>query len=463
MNVLPAVSFDADLIRRYDRPGPRYTSYPTAVQFRPDFGASDYVAAVEASRAAGAQPLSLYIHIPFCTSPCFYCACSRIITRSREKAERYLERLRREIEMQGALFGAERTVEQLHFGGGTPTFLDPGQLGRLMEHLARHFPLTSSPEREYSIEIDPRSVGTDAPARLAALGFNRMSLGVQDFDPEVQRAVNRIQPVTQTLRLIESARAAGFGSISLDLIYGLPLQTPERFARTLDTVIAACPDRLSVYAYAHMPHLFKPQRRIRADDLPGPETRLALLALTIEKLTSAGYVYIGMDHFALPQDELVRAQREGTLQRNFQGYSTRAYCDLVGLGVTSIGRIGDVYAQNCKKLEDYYAAVDAGRLPIQRGIALDFDDRVRRAVIQELMCHAVVDRDAIGTRFGIDFDDYFRTELERLRSLERDGLVEAGPQRIALTAAGRLLMRNVAMVFDAYLPPPTAQVHSRAI
>ncbi len=460
-----SVRFDSDLVRRYDSFGPRYTSYPTAVQFHTGFDAEAYVHAARASNAASPpRPLSLYVHIPFCSSPCFYCGCNKIITRSIERADDYLTRLGREIELQGELFDRVRTAEQLHFGGGTPTFLTDAQTERLLEQLGRHFSLTTDSSREYSIEIDPRTVDLNGLERLAGLGFNRISLGVQDFDPEVQKAVNRIQSVDDTLRLITEAGRFGFVSVSVDLIYGLPLQTLERFARTLDTVIAARPNRLAVYGYAHMPHLFKPQKRIKEEQLPKAEGRLQLLGLTIEKLTSAGYVYIGMDHFALPTDELVRAQNQGHLHRNFQGYSTRAHCDLIGLGVSSIGKIGDAYAQNAKTLSEYYAALDQGRLPVQRGVELNADDRLRREVIQQLMCHGVVDRPAIGARFGIDFDRYFARELDRLDDMVADGLVEVTSERITLTPAGRLLMRNVAMVFDTYLPPARATpVHSRAI
>lgn len=459
-----AVRFDPDLVRRYDCHGPRYTSYPTALQFHPRFDAEAYRCAAAASRGDPPRPLSLYVHVPFCASPCFYCGCNRVITRSPEKAERYLGWLGREIAMQGELFGRSRPVEQLHLGGGTPTFLSMPQLAGLMQQLVRHFGVDARREREYSLEIDPRTVRPEALAELAALGFNRLSLGVQDFDPEVQRAVNRIQSAAETLHLIGRARAAGFESIGVDLIYGLPLQTPARFARTLDAVIAARPDRLAVYAYAHMPQLFKAQRRIRAEQLPSAETRLALLGLTIEMLTAAGYVFIGMDHFALPGDELVRAQTERTLQRNFQGYSTRAHCDLVGLGVSAIGRVGAAYVQNCKSLPEYAAAIEAGSLPVQRGLVLDAADRLRGAVIQEIMCHGRVDRDAIGRRFGVDFDACFAAELQRLHALEADGLVRLAGREILVTSAGRLLLRHVAMVFDAYLSrPAAAQAFSKAI
>jgi oxygen-independent coproporphyrinogen III oxidase len=459
-----AVLFDADLIRRCDCAGPRYTSYPTAVQFTTAFGEAAYREVALASNApATARPLSLYVHVPFCASPCFYCGCNRIITRSRDRAQAYLARLNREIELQAALFDRSRSVGQLHFGGGTPTFLQTSELAALMEHLGRHFSMFDTAGREYSIEIDPRTVTADSVHELAAMGFNRMSLGVQDFDPNVQSAVNRIQPEAETLRVVDAARNAGVQSLSFDLIYGLPRQTLASFERTLAAVVKARPDRLAVYAYAHMPRMFKAQRRIKTEELPSPELRLQLLGLTVSMLTAAGYVYIGMDHFALPTDELVRAKRERSLQRNFQGYSTRAEHDLVGLGVSAIGKIGDTYSQNFKTLPEYYSALDSGRLPVQRGVRLTQDDLIRRAVIQELMCHELVDCAAIGQRFGIDFKRYFSTELERLQELQALGLTYVHNGCIGVTQAGRLLMRTVAMVFDAYLAPRAGELYSKVI
>jgi oxygen-independent coproporphyrinogen-3 oxidase len=459
------LQLDAELIARYDCAGPRYTSYPTALQFHGGFDEVAYRHAAWESEGHRAQePISLYVHVPFCASPCFYCGCNRIITRSPERAEAYLHRLHREVEMQGALFGRQRCVEQLHFGGGTPTFLSQDQLALLMRRIGASFALTPGAQREYSIEIDPRTVTPERVRNLADLGFNRMSLGVQDFDPRVQRAVNRLQSVEQTLEVMQAARACGFGSIAIDLIYGLPKQTGAGFTRTLDTVIAARPDRLAVYGYAHMPQVFKAQRRLSAQDLPSPPQRLELLRLTIEALTGAGYDYIGMDHFALPTDELVEARKSGTLQRNFQGYSTRARCDLVGLGVSAIGSIGRSYAQNARTLPEYYAAIDAGHLPIRRGLTLDADDLIRRAVIQELMCQEAVGFAQMNTRFGIDFERYFAAELWRLEALAADGLVALGGDAVRLMAKGRLLMRNVAMVFDAYLGRAAAPAAcSRAI
>ena len=457
--------FDPELIRRYDCHGPRYTSYPTAVQFHTGFDEAAYRQAARESDGNDARrPISLYVHIPFCASPCFYCACNRIITRSTDKAQAYLARLHREIEMQAELFSAARAVRQLHFGGGTPTFLTQSQLAALLAQLGQRFSLTDCADREYSIEIDPRTVTRESIRFLAQLGFNRVSFGVQDLDPAVQLAVNRIQSIEQTLGVIDAARSAGIGSISVDLIYGLPKQTRAGFARTLQSVLAARPDRLAVYAYAHLPKVFKAQRRLRAQDLPSSEARLELLGLTIETLTGAGYEYVGMDHFALPDDELVLAKRHRTLHRNFQGYATRAHCDLVGLGVSAIGSIGATYAQNFKSLPDYSAAVDQRRLPIQRGIKLTRDDIVRRAVIQELMCHEHVDFAQMSRELGIDFERYFEAELGKLRLLARDGLVELTAGAVSVTGAGKLLMRNLAMTFDAHLQgQATAPVYSRAI
>ena len=460
--------FDADLVRRYDRPGPRYTSYPTAIDFHTGFGPDDYRAAAAASnRASDARALSLYVHVPFCRSPCFYCGCNKVITRDHGKARDYLAHLDTEIDLQGALFDRDRTVRQLHFGGGTPTFLDDDELATLLGHLGRAFTLTDAAEREYSIEIDPRTVDAARLARLTAMGFNRVSLGIQDFDPEVQRAVNRVQAAEETLELIAAARRLGIGSLSVDLIYGLPRQTPESFARTLDRLIEARPERLAVYSYAHLPQLFKPQRQIHDHELPSAEDKLALLGLTIERLGQAGYVYIGLDHFALADDELVRAQAAGTLQRNFQGYSTHADTDLVALGVSAISKVGDSYAQNAKTLGTYYRHLEAGQLPIERGIALDAEDRLRRAVIQHLMCATHLDFGDIERAFGIDFEQHFAAELERLGPLLADGLAVRDGAGLRVTERGRLLLRHLAMAFDGRLAASQALSpgarHSRVI
>lgn len=456
------VYFDPALMARYDVAAPRYTSYPTAPQFRADFGESALREVIRRSNEEPIpRPLSLYVHVPFCMSPCFYCGCNRVITRGIGKADRYLEYLYHEIELLAPLIAGDRSVRQLHLGGGTPNFLDLPRMTELMEWLAAHFHFNPAHDREYGIEIDPRFADGDYVRGLRELGFNRISVGVQDFDPVVQRAVNRIQSIASTREVLEAARGAGFVSANVDLIYGLPCQTMAGFGRTLDEVVALAPDRVAVYGYAHLPHLFKAQRQIDVVDLPGAATRLALFGSALERLSSAGYVYIGMDHFARPDDELVQAQRSGTLQRNFQGYSTHGGCDIVGLGVSAIGRIGDSYSQNARDLPGYYMALDNDRLPVTRGIALDADDVIRRAAINELMCHGVLDMQAFAERHGIVFPDYFAAELKRLRQLEIDGLVELGAQVLRVTARGRLLLRNVAVCFDAYVEreTPTSQPH----
>ncbi len=444
--------FDEALIRRYDKAGPRYTSYPTAVQFSEDFTVQDYrQAAARSNEAPIPRPLSLYFHIPFCATLCFYCACNKFVTKRREKAVEYLDRLYREIEMQSGLFDGDRLVKQLHLGGGTPTFLTAEQIADLMEKVGRHFRLRADERRDFSIEVDPRTVDPEYLQALWETGFNRISLGVQDFDPEVQKAVHRIQSREETLELIGTARKIGFRSINTDLMYGLPLQTLESFSATLDTTIEALPDRISLFNYAHLPDRFPPQQRIIADQLPSPDEKLAILQLSVDKLNEAGYVYIGMDHFARPDDELNLARHDGTLYRNFQGYSTHADCDLVGIGVTSIGQVNDSYAQNLRTIDDYYAAIDAGDLATFKGYTLDEDDRIRRKVIESIMCYGRADFDAIGEQFGIDFRDYFRNELAALETMEEDGLVARGDDAITVLPAGRLLLRNICMTFDRYL------------
>jgi oxygen-independent coproporphyrinogen-3 oxidase len=459
------VRFDQDLIQRYDVTGPRYTSYPTAVQFHEGFDHVAYERFVAASNAELIpQPLSLYLHMPFCHSLCYYCACTKKITRHPEHGVAYLRALHREIEMQGALFDDDREVLQLHLGGGTPTFHTDEQLKALIAHLGEHFCLLDSDRREYSIELDPRTVDPDRLQTLWDLGFNRVSLGVQDFDQEVQKAVNRIQGVDETLGLITRAHEMGFESVSVDLIYGLPLQTPEKFGRTLEQVVEARPDRLSVYNYAHLPHLFRAQRMIDQEQIPTPATKLELMELTINRLTELGYVYIGMDHFALPDDELTVAQRTGQLQRNFQGYSTHNECDIVGLGVSSIGRIGDCYSQNLKTIPAYQNAVNAGDLPVWRGLALSTEDRLRRAIIESIMCHGELKFDDYEHRFGIDFLEHFASEMNVIEAQAKDGLLELDSHGFTVTPAGRLLLRNVAMAFDEYLNRSAkAQKFSRVI
>ena len=442
---------DWSLLRRYDRPAPRYTSYPAAPQFSSDFGER---ALREAARESNGdpipRPLSLYVHVPFCTSPCFYCGCNRIITRDRSRAGPYLAALYREIDLTAALFDRDREVIQLHFGGGTPNFLSTAELRDAVETLQSHFHFRDR-ERDLSIELDPRTVEAGAVADLAAIGFTRASLGVQDFDPAVQKAVNRVQTVDETVAIIDACRRHGFRSVNIDLIYGLPEQTPEGFATTLDTVIAARPDRLAVYGYAHLPQIFPAQRRISRMSVPGPEAKLTLLQLAIEKLEGAGYVYIGMDHFALPDDELAMAQARGSLHRNFMGYTTHADTDLVGVGVSAISHVGATYSQNPRDLKAWQAAIDEGRLPVFRGMRLCEDDQLRADVIQSLMCQAEVPLSSLERRYGITFGTYFRDALARLQPMVEDGLVEVGAKRIAVTSQGRFFLRNIAMCFDAYI------------
>ncbi len=444
------VCFDQKLISRYGGRGPRYTSYPTALQFDESLTVDDYKRAASISNDSH-RPLSLYVHIPFCKSLCYYCACNKIITRNAERVDKYLGYLYREIELQAELFDDDRVVEQLHFGGGTPTYLSIEQLCDLMTHIAGSFKLDHSDQREFSIEVDPRTVDATTIKVLADLGFNRLSLGIQDFDPDVQRAINRIQKAEDVSALLDQSRSAGFNSISFDLIYGLPHQTVESFDSTLDKVIAMRPDRLAVYNYAHLPARFKGQRMIKDGDIPLPETRLQILDHTISKLTDAGYIYIGMDHFALPDDELVRAQNNNTLQRNFQGYSTHRECDLVALGVSAIGHIGNTYAQNTTTTMEYEAMLDAGNLAIKHGIEVDADDQLRAKVIQDLMCHDQLVFADFGATNKINFAEYFATELTRLEPLADDGLILLGPKGIQITTKGRLLLRSIAMTFDRYL------------
>ena len=444
----PPVHFDARLLERYDVNGPRYTSYPSALQFRDDFGADDYARAAAQSKRTG-KPISLYLHVPFCDTVCFYCACTKIVTNNRAHADAYVARLHAEIARQASLLGAGRTLAQMHWGGGTPTFLTLEQIASLIDAISRQFVMTHDDSAEYAVEIDPRSAGPASIRALRALGFNRLSIGVQDFDPRVQEAIHRVQPRALVEAALDAARGCGFKSVNFDLIYGLPHQTAESFSRTLDAVIDMAPERLSVFSYAHLPEQFKMQRCL-PDALPDGPQKLALLQTIIARLSAAGYVYIGMDHFARPDDELALAQTAGTLHRNFQGYSTRADCDLVGIGMSAIGRIGDSYAQNAKTLKTYYDAIDAGGLAIARGVQLDEDDRVRRGVISRLMCHMSLDFGAIEREYGVDFVSYFASELGTLTDLAADGLVAVDARGIRVLPAGRLLVRVVAQVFDGY-------------
>ena len=456
------IVFDLELIKRYDKSGPRYTSYPTAVQFHEGFSEADYKSWAQKSNASG-RPLSLYFHIPFCDTVCFYCGCNKVVTKDRSKASPYLEHLHREIELQAELFDDSRIVNQLHWGGGTPTFISHDEMRALMAKTRECFTLHDDDTGEYSIEIDPREVTQETIGLLRELGFNRMSLGVQDFDPAVQKAVNRIQSEDETLGALQAARDEGFKSISIDLIYGLPKQSIDSFSRTVDKILTISPDRLSVFNYAHLPELFKPQRRINADELPSAQEKLDILQMTIERLTDSGYVYIGMDHFAKPDDELAVAQRNGTLYRNFQGYSTHADCDLLGLGNTSIGMVGDSYSQNIKDLEGYYAQLDKGQLPVFRGVELSADDILRREVITQLICHFELKKADIEKQFTIKFDEYFEHELKDLIEMQQDGLLIHDADKIVVNPAGKLLIRNICMVFDRYLREKSNQRFSKVI
>jgi len=443
------LAFDRDLIRRYDQSGPRYTSYPTAVEFHEGFGEPEYRRACARSNADG-RPLSLYIHIPFCDTVCFYCACNKVVTKDRSRAQPYLERVYRELELQSALFGADRTVEQLHWGGGTPTFISRDQMRALMDNTRRRFRLAADEVGEYAIEIDPREADAQTVVLLRRLGFNRMSLGVQDLAPVVQKAVNRIQTEEETLAVLEAAHTEGFRSIGIDLIYGLPFQTVAGFVHTLERIVAFAPDRLSVFNYAHLPQRFMPQRRINEADLPSSRTKLDILKATGDLLTDAGYVYIGMDHFARPDDELAAAQRNGSLYRNFQGYSTHANCDVIGIGTTSIGKIADSYSQNRRTLDEYCQDIDAGRLPVFRGIELSRDDEIRRDVVTRLICNFALDVSNLERTWGIEFTDYFSDDLPKLSPMQEDGLLTRDERHIRVLPRGRLLIRNICMAFDAY-------------
>ena len=455
------ITFDAGLLRRYDRPGPRYTSYPTAPQFSAEFGEAALREVIRASNEDPIpRPLSLYVHVPFCFSPCFYCGCNRIITRDLARGRAYLERLAREIALIAPLFDRDREVIQLHFGGGTPNFLDADQLCDVVDTLRGAFRFADRDDRDISVELDPRFCKPADMPVLARAGFNRTSLGVQDFDPKVQEAVNRIQSVEETRAIVDACRDAGMRSVNIDLIYGLPGQSLEGFRRTLDTVVAMRPDRLAVYSYAHLPHLFKPQNQIDDSLLPDPDTKLALLQAAVERLTAAGYVYIGMDHFALPGDELAVAQARGGLHRNFMGYTTHADSDLVGLGVSAISHIGNSFSQNPRDLPSWEAALDAGRLPVFRGMRMDEDDQIRADLIQSLMCQGEVRVRAFEERHGIGFAEYFADDLQRLWPLADDGLVVVSPEAIRATPRGRLLLRNIAMCFDRYLDQ-TAVIDAR--
>jgi oxygen-independent coproporphyrinogen-3 oxidase len=460
-------AFDDALLGRYDRPGPRYTSYPSAPQFTPAFNAADFR---RHARRSNEEPiprkLSLYVHVPYCFSPCFYCGCNRIITRDYGRAAPYAERVVREAELVASQFDRSREVIQLHFGGGTPNFLSAELLAQLLDSFGKYFRLSASAERDFSIELDPRFLREGDIAAYARMGINRASLGVQDFDPVVQQAINREQSVAQTLGAIEECRRAGFRSVNVDLIYGLPRQNRAGFGRTLDTMLEVRPERVAIYGYAHMPELFKAQKQIVAAELPDAAQRIELLSLAVEKLTAAGYVHIGLDHFALPGDELARALDAGSLHRNFMGYTTHADTDLVGLGVSAISHVGDSFSQNHRNLVDWEVAVDQGHLPLWRGLELNDDDIIRADIIQKIMCRGEVNLRDIEQRHDLVFENYFADALAQLAPLMRDGLVDVDAERIAVTSRGRLLLRMIAMCFDRYLQPTSLTErprHSRVV
>lgn len=456
-NAKPVASVDSaiplltpETIQKFDVSGPRYTSYPTADRFVEAFTEEEYKQTLEQRRVGGlALPLSIYVHIPFCESLCFYCACNKIVTKHHERSAEYLSYLSKEIDLHIQHLGAGQTISQLHLGGGSPTFFSDEELSELMAMIKRSFVL--APGGEYSIEVDPRTVDEKRLAHLASLGFNRLSFGVQDFDLEVQKAVHRIQPAEQVFSLVEAARALKFDSVNVDLIYGLPKQTPESFTQTLAQVVALRPERIALYAYAHLPQRFKPQRRIDSYELPSAPEKIAMLSNALATFVNAGYVYIGMDHFALPTDALAIAKRQGRLHRNFQGYSTQPDCDLIGLGVSSIGRIGATYSQNAKTLEEYYDYLNQGRFPVVRGLALSRDDLVRRAVIMALMCQGELQYESIELAYMIEFKSYFEHELEALKDLENNGMVVLEETGIQVTDFGWFFVRAVAMLFDRYL------------
>ena len=442
--------FDRELIASLPASGPRYTSYPTADRFHAGFDETAYIQALDQlNQTSSNQPLSLYIHIPFCNTICYYCGCNKIITKDKSRADAYITYLERELELLVPHLHNKPSLAQLHFGGGTPTFLSDDQLKRVFDMIRRHFTLL--PDGEYSIEIDPRKVDRDTVFHLAKLGFNRMSIGIQDFNLEVQIAVNRIQSVEETRLVIDAAREAGFKSVSVDLIYGLPHQTLDSIKPTIDTVLSLDPDRIALYHYAHLPHLFKPQRRIDTSAVPNSEEKLDILQYAVNTLTERGHGFIGMDHFAKPNDELAIALREGRLQRNFQGYSTYADCDLVAVGVSSIGKIGSTYSQNERDIERYYAALDEGRLPLMRGYQLNQDDLLRRNIIQDLMCRFGLNFSDYDSQLNTSFRQYFQEELLDLAQLTELGLLSLEADCLTVTPKGRFLIRNIAMVFDNHL------------
>ena len=458
------VVFDKDLIRRYDTFGPRYTSYPTAVQFTSEFNLEDYLGGVKHSNEDPIpSPLSLYLHIPFCDTICYYCGCSKVITKDKSKAAHYIDLLKQEIKLQGALFAKDRVVTQIHWGGGTPTFLSDEEIYQIIECIRDNFNVPADNEVEFGIEVDPRTVDQQRLKNLNNLGFNRISFGVQDFDSSVQKAVNRVQSNEQIKQHINDSRKFHYQSINIDLMYGLPGQSVHSFSETLDTTINLNPDRIAIYNYAHLPEMFKPQRRINEDELPSAEEKLNILQLCIDKLQNAGYVYIGMDHFAKASDALVKAQQEGSLHRNFQGYSTHADCDMIAMGVTAISRIGDNYSQNVRTIDEYESHLKQNKIPIFRGIELENDDILRREIINQLMCNNNLDIAKLEKKWGIDFKKYFNSSLENLQKMADDGLLNIEKTKITITTSGRLLARSICMQFDRYLQEKNNNRFSRVI
>jgi oxygen-independent coproporphyrinogen-3 oxidase len=441
---------DIELLKKYDRPGPRYTSYPPAPAFSKDFGPDDYKdAIIENNRENPTNVLSLYFHIPFCDTLCYFCGCNMLVTHNRATIRKYLDYLKREVEMVCEFLSSGRKVTQLHWGGGTPSYLNPDEIKELGDFINERFEFVDDPE--VGVEIDPRGLTYEHMKAFREVGFNRISMGVQDFDPRVQKAVNRIQPEEITRQAIDWARELGFKSINLDLIYGLPFQTVESFEKTLDKVIELSPERLAVFNFAYVPWLKPHQRVIKKEDLPTPDVKLKILKMTIEKLTEAGYVYIGMDHFAKPDDELAIAQREKTLYRNFQGYSTRAGADLYAFGMSAISQFQNIYAQNYKELKDYYSRIDEGKFPTAVGYRMSQDDIIRKHVIMRLMCDMELTKSEVEEKFNIKFDDYFADSIQKLNEFVEDGLVELSGDKIKVSLMGRLVIRNIAMCFDAYI------------
>ncbi|NML84974.1 oxygen-independent coproporphyrinogen III oxidase [Polaromonas sp.] len=459
---LPDIELSEELIRKFDTLGPRYTSYPTADRFHTGFTEQSCLGHLEQrAKSPHNPPLSIYVHLPFCESLCYFCACNKIITKEHGRATEYLRYLDREMALVASHIGADRKAVQLHLGGGTPTFFSADELGQLMTMLRRHFDFT--PDAELGVEIDPRTVGDGTLAMLAELGFNRNSFGVQDFDPAVQQAINRIQPLEMVEKAVEDSRKANFESINADLIYGLPKQTLESFGRTLDSLIRVAPDRIALYNYAHLPQRFKAQRLIDDSDLPSAEERLQIFLMSMQRLLDAGYVYIGLDHFSKPDDELNKARLNKSLHRNFQGYTTRSECDLIGFGVSAISKVGNSYSQSVRTVNAYYERLDQNQLPIEKGFELSQDDLLRRDIIMTLMCSAPVEIDAINQKYGIDFNRYFAPELMLLRQYEEAGLITISPLAICVTAKGRLFVRASGMVFDKYLTQPTTSTYSKLI